>query len=171
MARQQHREITPDDLPVGSRPDIDMTSGMAGREPERILLVDKPQNQSTASAGRGSRIPSDAELAELAFMEEEVVIRLEQPTSEEKPVLAYPFSVNGRTTWVPPNQPFKVRRKFLEVILRSQPFSVETDVFKPGDRDEQQFIRRYQSRRFNVSILHEPSPRGADWHQRVCLEA
>lgn len=157
MARTQHREITPDDLPVGARPDIDMTNGMAGRERETILLVDKPMSTSEAD--------------ELAFMEEEVLIRLEQPQTEEKPVLCYPFSVNGRTAWVPPNRPFNVKRKYLEVILRSQPFTVETDVFKPGDREERQVMRRYQSRRFNVSILRDPSPRGPEWHQRVCLES
>jgi hypothetical protein len=171
MARQQ-REITPDDLKPGSRPDIDMTNGMAGREREEILLVDRPLNQSTTSAGRGSRIPNDAELAELQFMEEEVLIRLEQSPSDEKPVMCYPFSVNGRTAWVPPNRPFTVKRKYLEVILRSQPFTVETDVFKPGDRDERQVMHRYQSRRFNVTILNEPNKqRGAEWATRVMLES
>ena len=157
MARTQQREITPDDLPVGSRPDIDMTHGMGGREPETILLVDKPM--------------STTEQEELAFMEEDVLIRLEQPQSDEKAVMCYPFSVNGRTCWVPPNRPYTVKRKYLEVILRSQPFTVETEVFSPGDKDERQVMRRFQARRFNVSILRDPSPRGPEWHQRVCLES
>lgn len=168
MARQ-NREITPDDLPTGSRPTIDMTHGMADRAPEQILLVDSAMNQSTKSPGKG--LPSDQELAELAFMEETVLIRMEKPVTDEKPVLAYPFSVNGRTAWVPTDKPWPVKRKVLEVMLRSQPFRVQTEDFKPGDRDERNLLHRYQSRRFSISILRDDNPRGYEWSQRVTLEA
>lgn len=169
MARQ-HREITPDDIPTGNRPPIDMTNGMDDREPERILLVDnRPDNQSRRSPGKG--IPSDQELAELAFMEEEVEIMLEKPAADEKPVLAYPFSVNGRTEWVPTDRPWPVKRKFLEVILTSQPFRVATREVKPGADDDRNMMYRYQSKRFNVSIINDPNPRGHAWRQRVSLQA
>ena len=157
MARTQ-RELTPDDLPIAQMPAVDLTHGMASRGAEDIVRADKPLGDDYANT--------------LAFMEEEVTIRLEHVSNDQmqKPVLAYPFSVNGRTAWVPTDRPWKVKRKFLEVILRSQPFSVATESFKPGDPAERNLMHRYASRRYPVSILHDPNPKGAEWHQRVALE-
>ena len=170
MARQQ-RELTPDDLPIRDQSSVDITNGQAGHEQERIALPDRAMNQSKKFLGKG--IPSDEELAELAFMEEVVTIRMERPQLDtEKPVLAFgPFGVNGREQWIPADEPWPIKRKYLEVILRAQPFAVTTDVFKPGDRDERQVINRHASRRYSVSILHEPNQqRGAEWHRQVCLQ-
>lgn len=157
MARTQ-REVTPDDMPIGQMASVDLTNGMAGRGAENIVRADKPLADDYANT--------------LAFMEEPVTIRLEHVQNDQiqKPVLAYPFSVNGRTEWVPTGKPWVVKRKFLEVILRSQPFSVVTDTFTPGERDERNLLHRYASRRYPVSILHDPNPRGPEWHQRVALE-
>lgn len=151
MAR---RETNSEDLPIAPIPSVDITDGKA--ESEQIKLVDKPL--------------STEYMDEIAFMEELVQIRLEKPQQEEKSVLAYPFSVNGRTEWVPTDVPWTIKRKYLGVMLGAQPFKVSTETFKPGEREEKNLMHRNATRRFSVSILHDPSPRGQEWVRQMCLQ-
>lgn len=154
MARNPgRREVTPNDLPLGQRPPIDLSpAGMLNREPEQIIPVEKA-------------MASD-DFDELAFMEEEVLIRLEHSTDRHQPMFK-DFGVNGRTEWVPVGKPHKIKRKFLEVILRSQPFNVQTDVGDATVERPHNHIVRHQSSKYPCSILRDPNPRGADWAMRV----
>lgn len=157
MARQPNRELTPDDLTPGSRPTIDLSpEAMLNRPPEEIVMVDKPLSTEFAD--------------EIKFMEERVLIRLERNSDKYQPV-SKDFSVNGRTEWVPIGQPYQVRRKTLEVILRSQPINIETTHEGTDKERPRNLIQRNQSTKYPVSILSDPSPRGAEWAQRVALEA
>jgi hypothetical protein len=156
MAR---REITPNDLRLPEKSSLDITGGIATVERETIQVVDKPLEEDLADA--------------LAFNEQEIEVRLEAPQSvgdDGKPVIAYgPFSVNGRAVWLRPGEVERIKRKYLEVILRSQPFKVQTEVVK-GQGEERNYLHRYVSRRFPVTIVSDPDPRGAEWARRVVME-
>lgn len=163
MTRQYTRkytgpEINPDQIPTGTRPDIDMSTAedMLNRPQEEILLVDKPPKQEYAEA--------------LAFAEEQVLIRLERTGSKYQPAIV-DFGVNGEKAWVQVGKPQKVKRKFLEVILRSQPFNVSTEHDGTTVERPRNLIARHQSSRHPVSILHDPNPRGAEWVQRIAAES
>jgi hypothetical protein len=168
MAR---KELTPDDLRLPQKSSLDITGGVATVEREEIQLLDTAMNQSTKSAGKG--IPSDEELAELRFNEDLLEVRLEMPQSvgdESKQVRAYgPFGVNGRQMWLRPGELEVLKRKHVEVILRSQPFRVQTEVIK-GQGEERNLIHRYVSRRCPLTIVSDPSPRGAEWARRIVME-
>jgi hypothetical protein len=170
MARQQ-REITPDDLRLPQKAPLDITHGVASVEREQIQLLDRALNQSTKSPGKG--LPSEEELAELAFNEEYIEVRLEMPQSvgdDNKPVAAWgPFGVRGRQVWLRPGEIETIQRKYVEVILRSQPFRVQTEVIK-GQGQEQNLLHRYVSRRCPLTIVHDPNPRGAEWARRIVME-
>lgn len=159
MARTPNqREITPDDLKPGRRPDIDTSTadGLLNRPEEEILLVDKPLGHDEAAA--------------LAFAEEEVLIRLERNGDKFQAALV-PFSVNGKTQWVPVNQPFKVKRKFLEVIIRAQPNAVTTEHDNATVDRPRNILHRSQFPRHPVSILRDPNPAGAEWAMRISAES
>jgi len=165
------RELTPDDLRLPQKPPLDITHGNASVERETVSLVDVPMNQSIVTTGKG--IPSEEELAELKFNEDVLEVRLESPQSvgdDSKPVMAYgPFGVQGRQVWLRPGEVESVKRKFVEAILRSQPFRVQTEVIK-GQGEERNLVRRYVSRRFPLTIISDPSPRGAEWARRIVME-
>lgn len=154
MAR---REMTPDDMPHREIPAVDLTDGIASRGDETILQVDRPMSMDYAKA--------------LKFGEDELTIRVEQNPMDEKPVLYYPFWVNGRVEGVMPGQIQKVKRKFVEVMLRSNQYRVQTESFNPGDPNERNLAHRVPMRRFMLSIIHDPDPRGPEWAQRCVMES
>lgn len=160
MTRQYNRrtEITPDDIPTGTRPSVDLSTAesMLNRPQEEILLVDKPIKQDYAEA--------------LAFGEEQVLIRLERTGNKYQPAIV-DFGVNGVKEWVPVGKPHKIKRKYLEVILRSQPFNVSTEHDGTTVERPRNLMARHQSSRHPVSILHDPNPRGAEWVQRIAAES
>lgn len=154
MAR---REMTPDDMPHRAIPPVDLSAGMQSRGDDTILQVDRPMSMNEVEA--------------LAFAEQEVQIRMEQDPMDERPVLYYPFGVNGQTIGVRPGAITTVKRKYLEVMLRSNQYRVNTQAPKPGDADETNLIHRRPVRRFMLSIIHDPDPRGPEWAQRCVLES
>lgn len=157
---RQGRELTPDDLPLPQRQSIDITHGGRSQfEGDRVIPVDKPLEADYLEA--------------LKFAEELVDVVLEVPQTvgdEQKPVLAYPVRVNDDVEWLQPGVPQPIRRKFLEVLLTSQPMRVSTQVVK-GQGFEQNIIHRSMSRRFPVSIINDPNPKGAEWARRVVMQA
>jgi hypothetical protein len=154
MARQPNtREMTPDDMPGRQPAPIDL---MVDREPEQIELVDKPITMDYA--------------AQLQFNEDELLIRLER-NAEKFQAPAHTFTVNGRSVTIPVGVNALVKRKFVEVIARSQPYTVQTDVGDATvDRPHNRLVR-YQSAKYPFSVLRDPSPMGYEWLQRIALES
>ena len=149
----KQREMTPDDMKGRQPPPLDLS---ADRETENIVLVDKPITNDYA--------------AELAFGEEILTIRLER-NNEKFQAPMHSFSVNGRTTWIPVGKNWKVPRKVVEIIARSQPYTVQTDVGDATVANPHNRITRFQSARYPFTVIHDPNPRGHEWLQRVALEA
>lgn len=157
MARTGQRELTPDDLRDRVPPPVDLTHGASGRVVDEIELVDRPLNMEYADA--------------LKFNEDILTVRIEQSQDDEIPVAYYPFSVNGKTIGLVPGKETKVARKYVEVVLRASQFRVHTHSPRPGDRDERNLVFRHPTKRFMISIIHDPDPRGREWAQRIGLES
>lgn len=142
-------------------PPINMPpAGVLVRENEDIVLPEPnaPMNDTQAY------------LAELAFNEEVLTIRLER-SAEKNPPSLKDFSVNGATEWVPFGQPYKIKRKFVEVIARSQPYDVQTEVVEEYGRDPMNRVIRTSRTKFPFSVIHDPNPRGFDWLTKLLQSA
>lgn len=150
-----HKEISTGDMPTRKPPAIVMPDDAPiDREPEEILLVD------TA--------PEADYMAEVSFMEEPVTIRIERSAEKFAPQLL-DFYVNGKVEWIPVGRPWTLRRKYVEVIARSQPYDVRTTTVKHEDREENK-IQRFNVTKYPFSIIQD-SPRGMQWIQRVMAES
>lgn len=111
---------------------------------------------------------------ELAFNEEPVTILLHRGREKHAPTM-YDFSIEGKTIWIRVDTPTTIRRKYLEVIARSQPFEVETDVDMNEGKGENapvlNNIRRHQSSRYPFTVVKDDNPRGPAWLARVMRES
>jgi hypothetical protein len=136
-----------------------------------------PVEARTAYAGdvvTGERIENGDYLADLAFMDEPVTIRLE-PSSDKNAATAFPVWVNGRMAetcyegrWIeigylPVGQVIVVKRKVLEVIIRAKIDTIHTKVREMESERPNNVIERYTSPLTGFSILEDANPRGAAW--------
>jgi hypothetical protein len=113
-------------------------------------------------------------LAELAFMEEPVVIRLE-PSSDQNAPNVFEVWVNGvgaevlrngrwvSITWLPVGEVITIKRKVVEVIARTKKDTIRTvhgdaTQANPFNRE----IRQTSAVR-SFSVISDANPRGAIW--------
>jgi hypothetical protein len=119
-------------------------------------------------------VASNDYVAELAFMEEPVTILLHRGREKHAPTM-YDFSIGGRAIWIRVDTPTTIARKYLEVIARSQPFEVETEVDKNEGKGENapviNAIRRHQSSRYPFTVVRDENPRGSAWLAKVMRES
>ncbi len=125
-----------------------------------IVIADKPFNKNY--------------LDELAFQEEPVKIIL-NPSAEKNAPTAFPVWVNGKGAevfqngqwmeigYLPVGLPIIIKRKYLEVIMRSKLDAVTTQhedatVERPHNR-----INRSTSAVHSFSILEDKNPKGSAW--------
>lgn len=152
-----NKEIHTPDMPVRQPPNIVLPDeGELDRVADRIIPVDT--------------MPDVSYVDELAFMEERVTIRLHR-TQEKNAPSFYDFYVNGRCEWVPVEQNYTLARKYVEVIARTQPYSVETKTGSANDERPANEIVRHQSSKHPFSVIRDPNPRGADWLMKVMAES
>jgi len=107
-------------------------------------------------------------LKELSFMEDVMTIRLEK-TGEKNAPKWHQFSVNGVTEWVQPGMPWKLKRKYVEVIARAVPWDIQTETGSPQDEHPKNNLVRNPRSRFPFSVIHDPSPRGAEWLTKILM--
>lgn len=152
VSPQYGKEVHSEDLPLRQLADLGEE-----REPEIIL-----SSESMAEKDY---------LDELAFMEEEVVVLLNRGREKFAPKHEM-FGVNGQTLWVIVGVPTKLKRKFVEVMARSQPMDVRTNSGEEAT-DAMTFNRteRSLSSNFSFSILKDPNPKGAAWLEKVMRES
>lgn len=112
--------------------------------------------------------------AELAFNEEPVTIRL-QPSADKNAAMAMPVTVNGKPAevfhngrwteigYLPVNRNLTVKRKVLEVILRSKIDTVNTHIIGAETENPRNEVTRLTSHMHSCSILEDQNPRGAVW--------
>lgn len=154
MAR---REVHTDDMDTRDIGDVTLPAqGVIMREAEAIALPDGP-------------VEND-QLKNLAFNEEVMTIRLERSSEKNAPHF-HDFHVNGVTEWVPVGQPYKIKRKFVEVIARSQPYDVQTEVIEEPGRDPFNRVIRNSRSKYPFSVIHDPNPKGFAWLTNIMQSA
>lgn len=153
MARQ---ELHSDTLPVDQRPPITDPSTYEGD----VILTEQIGNKDY--------------LAELAFMEEPVTIRLE-PSSDKNAAMAFPIWVNGKKAevfqygrwdeigYLPVGVPLTVKRKVLEIIIRAKTDTIHTSIQEMDSERPNNVVQRFTSPVHSFSIIEDRNPRGAAW--------
>lgn len=121
-------------------------------------------------------------LAQLAFNEEPVTIRLE-PSAEKNAARMFHTQVNGKGIellidgkwveygWAPIGQVFTTKRKYLAVIASAKKDAVDTwhdDAVVERPRNE---IRRNTSSATGFSVIRDQNPAGAEWLTEVLRRA
>lgn len=122
----------------------------------------------------GEKIGNADYLDELAFGEEPVTIRLE-PSSDKNAAGAFPVWVNGRgaevhqngrwhsIAWLPVGQVLVIKRKYLEVIIRTKVDTIHTKILEMDSERPNNAINRFTSQVHSFSIIDDKNPRGAAW--------
>lgn len=117
-------------------------------------------------------------IAELAFMQEPVTIRLE-PSSDKNAAGAFPVWVNGKPAevfqngrwneigYLPVSRELTVRRSVLEVIIRAKVDTVHTKILEEHSERPNNVVQRFTSPVHSFSILEDKNPRGAAWVQEL----
>lgn len=149
------------DMPVGqqlAQPfDIPPLGEPLVREPEAVEPVAAPLT------------PNDFDA--IMFMEELVKIRIE-PLQEKHPRKIVDVYVNGVAEWIPVGRPWILRRKFVEILARAKPISVQTQHEGIGEGEDgmpNNRIIRNTSSMFPFSVLQD-SQRGIEWLNRLMAE-
>ena len=155
--RRGRRELSTADMEVGQRSDLLIpATGPLVREREEIEQLDAPIIDNT--------------LEELAFMEEVLTIHIE-PTSEKYAKQVVDVYVNGVAEWIPVGKPYKVRRKYVEVLARAKQETINTVSGSTDDVNPENRVQRFNASKYPFSVLNDPSPRGAAWLTRLIAEA
>jgi hypothetical protein len=151
------REVHSDDTKIDQRRSV---FNAADRDEGDVILVD--------------RVASDDYLAELAFMEEPVTIRLE-PSSDRNAISRFVVYVNGQGAeifengrwrsigWLPVGPNITIKRKVLEVIVRTKIDTVHTEVRNKDSEQPFNTEQRFTSAVHSFSVIEDKSPRGAAW--------
>lgn len=108
--------------------------------------------------------------AQLAFNEEWLTILIHRAASENPPT-AYSAGVNGQILWFPVDTPVRAKRKFVEVLARSQPMRVTTESGEdPSDQLTFNRTNRRLSSSVSFTVLEDKNPKGREWLARVMRE-
>ena len=155
IPRGRRKEIHTGDMLIGQRPDIVLPNeGPLSADPETIIPVDTPLHSGYYE--------------ELQFMEEPVTIRMERSSEKFAPQLIDVY-VNGVVKWIPVGTPVTVARKYVEVLARSKPDSVQTVVGTENDDNPENHIRRYTSSKHPFTVINDTG-KGIEWLTRVMAE-
>jgi hypothetical protein len=155
--RRSKREVHSDDTEIEQRR---TPANAAERDEGDVIQVD--------------RIGAKDYLAELAFMEEPVRIRLE-PSTDKNAICKFVVYVNGQGAeillngkwlsigWLPVGQEITVKRKVLEVIVRTKIDTIHTEVRNKDSDQPFNTEQRFTSAVHSFSVIEDKSPRGAAW--------
>ena len=147
-------EIHTGDMATRAVPDVNMDA-IEERDDEIILTDGEQFDRDYAAA--------------LAFTEEPVTIVLSRSSEKFAPAIL-DFHVNGKTVWLPVGRPVTVKRKYVEVIARAQPYDVRTSIVKHEDREENK-VERHTINKYPFSVIRDDNPKGHEWLAQVMRES
>lgn len=159
---RSQREFESADVKMDQRAAVDMS---APREREEIAAVESVIDASYFD--------------ELAFMEEPVTIRIQKSTEKFAPNVVDCW-VNGKGAeqftngkwmvcgWLPVGHPVITKRKYLEVLARAKVDSIQTEVTKYEDREDNKAIP-YTSSKYPFQVIQDNNQRGGEWLSRVLM--
>lgn len=122
----------------------------------------------------GEKVVNKDYIDELAFNEEPVTIRIE-PSNEKNAPAHFPCWVNGRGAdvllngeWVsvghlPVSTILTVKRKYVEVIMRSKIDTITTDVVEEAGKDPINKVKRFTVATNSLSIIKDDNPLSRAW--------
>jgi hypothetical protein len=149
------KEVNSGDFRLNQPPPIILAEGPLAREAEDIAVVDTPLMSDYAK--------------ELAFNEDILTIRLERSSEKFAPKIIQ-VAVQGVNAWIQVGIPQRLARKYVEVLARSKPMDVQTDVLQRDGEDPVNSINRTVRSRYPFSVLNDPSPMGFEWLSRIMVE-
>lgn len=153
VAPQHGREILSDDLPV-----------------REVATLDDLEDRIGEVIVAGKELVNKEYLAELAFMEEYVLVYLNRGREKFAPRFEM-VGVNGQVLWIEVEQWTRIKRKFLEVIARSMPMDIRTNSGET-DGDELTFNKTVRSLSANFSFsVQDENPKGAAWLAKIRRES
>ena len=99
---------------------------------------------------------------ELLFNEEVIEVMVHESTDEnaENPIFT---SCNGTPQYFYRGVPQEVKRKYVAILASCKEHNVTTPEYTQQDGSRAMSIRRTRSLKYPFSVIHDPSPRGADW--------
>lgn len=122
------------------------------------------------------------QIANLAFAEEPVTILIEENTRSDNPETHVYVSCNGKDAevfengqwltigWVPIGREVTLKRKIVEILVRSKSESVKTIHDDANIERPRNTVRRTPSANYPVTILDDRSPRGREWFAQLRRE-
>ncbi len=101
-----------------------------------------------------------------AFMEEPVVIQINDTTDKNQPPFVF-VGVNGDNRWLPRARPVRIQRKFVERLAQAQEMRFETK--SNPDQDAQNAMRtvRTTAQAYGFAVLRDDHPLGQRWLARM----
>lgn len=163
VTRQYNRkEVNTGDMQIGQKSDIDISLD--------------------AQIVHGESIPNVSDekfLADLAFMEEPVTIRIEENSRSDFPETHVPVQVQGKEAevlqngrwltigWLPIGVELTTKRKYVEVLARAKSDAVKTSHDDATVERPQNKITRRSSANYPMSIIQDNSPRGHEWLSNI----
>ena len=108
-------------------------------------------------------------LAELAFMEEKITIRLER-TSEKNAPGFIDIGVNGRTEWLEKGKPISIARKYVEVLARCKSDMFETVAPNAESGEVVNRLSRNTLQKHPFTVIQDQNPRGYDWLTNILAQ-
>jgi hypothetical protein len=165
--RRATREINTGDMKVGQKPNI-------------VLPDEGPldiQAESIAAVLDGN----EHYYSDLAFNEEPMTIRVEKSADKFAPKTVDCW-VNGKGVevflngqwkslgWLPVGVPVVTRRKYVEVLARAKPDTIQTEVEDAMVAQPRNEIARNTSTKYPFSVIEDKNPRGAAWLSKILME-
>ena len=164
-----------------------------GRPPREVSTNDMPMNQpadvfiaadNEIDRGAGlvmmtdDQISEEEYMAELAFNEEPVTIRIEVQSRSDSPMTHIPCWVNGKAAevlidgkwisagWLPIETELTIKRKYVEVLARAKPEDVTTHHEDRPQAGVPVMVRKRATSAYPMTILND-TPAGIAWMQRI----
>lgn len=143
------------DREVGLSGDHSIHDIVAALNQPGVMDIDSPEFKSAA--------------AELEFMNEMVAVRVHESTDKNAEKIIF-VSNDGVPQRFVRGQYVAAKRKYVEVLARSKPFSVTTPETTDGNGDRTTMIRTTVGLMYPFD-MQDRNPRGQAWLQRVLAEA
>jgi hypothetical protein len=151
--------------PVDSR-DYSTEGSFTMPETGRVIV---PESEDIISGEAMLAAGQKDYLAQLAFMEEKVTVVVHESSNindEPMPMV----SVNGRNQFFVRGQDVEVRRKYVEVLARSKPEAISTEVSERNSENPRNRILRKRSHKYPFNVVHDANPKGAAWLKALLQE-
>jgi len=141
-------------------------------QPKDITLPDSgPLTRTNETIVPADATALDKNYADALKFNEDVLEIMLEPSSEENAPTVIDVTVNGETVWIPVGQNMRIKRKFVEVLMRSKPVSVSTAHEDIGTKVINNRIIRNTRAKYPLSILSDPAQgKGMEWMRRIRAE-